>query len=67
MLIFGVLVGIAMFQSVTMQESAMEPTLQVGERFFVNRAIYKVSRQKGVILLYIRPVEVMMRLYILAV
>ena len=38
-LIFGVLVGIAMFQSVTMQESAMEPTLQVGERFFVNRAI----------------------------
>ena len=35
-LIFGVLVGISMFQSVTMQESAMEPTLQVGERFFIN-------------------------------
>ncbi len=45
-LIFGVLVGISMFQSVTMQESAMEPTLQVGERFFVNRAVYKVSSPK---------------------
>lgn len=52
-LIFGVLVGIAMFQSVTMQESAMEPTLQVGERFFVNRAIYKVSLPKrGDIIVY---------------
>ena len=52
-LIFGVLVGIAMFQSVTMQESAMEPTLQVGERFIVNRAIYKVSLPKrGDIIVY---------------
>lgn len=52
-LIFGVLVGIAMFQSVTMQESAMEPTLQVGERFFVNRAIYTVSSPKrGDIIVY---------------
>ena len=52
-LIFGVLVGIAMFQSVTMQESAMEPTLQVGERFFVNRAIYKVSSPtRGDIIVY---------------
>ena len=42
-LIFGILAGIALFQSVTVQESAMEPTLQVGERFFVNRAVYKVS------------------------
>ena len=45
-LIFGVLVGISMFQSVTMQESAMEPTLQVGECFFINRAVYKVSSPK---------------------
>lgn len=45
-LILGVLVGISMFQSVTMQESAMEPTLQVGERFFINRAVYKVSSPK---------------------
>ena len=42
-LVFGILVGISLFQSVTMQENSMEPTLQVGERFFVNRALYKVS------------------------
>lgn len=52
-LIFGVLVGISLFQSVTMQENAMEPTLQVGERFFVNRAIYKVSSPgRGDIIVY---------------
>ena len=52
-LIFGALVGIFMFQSVTMQESAMEPTLQVGERFFVNKAVYKVSSPKrGDIIVY---------------
>ena len=45
-LVFGVLVGISLFQSVTMQENSMEPTLQVGERFFVNRALYKVSSPK---------------------
>ena len=28
-LIFGILAGIALFQSVTVQESTMEPTLQV--------------------------------------
>ncbi len=45
-LIFGVLAGIFLFQSVTVQESAMEPTLQVGEKFFVNRAVYKMSSPK---------------------
>ena len=45
-LVFGILVGISLFQSVTMQENSMEPTLQVGERFFVNRALYKVSSPK---------------------
>ena len=47
-LIFGILAGIALFQSVTVQESTMEPTLQVGERFFVNRAVYKVSSPERV-------------------
>ena len=52
-LIFGILAGIALFQSVTVQESAMEPTLQVGERFFVNRAVYKVSSpERGDIIVY---------------
>ncbi|MCI7448658.1 MAG: signal peptidase I [Blautia sp.] len=45
-LVFGILVGISLFQSVTMQENSMEPTLQVGECFFVNRALYKVSSPK---------------------
>ena len=45
-LVFAALVGIFMFQSVTIQESAMEPTLSVGDRFFVNRVVYKFSSPK---------------------
>lgn len=42
-LAFAALVAVTMFQSVTMQESSMEPTLSVGDRFFVNRVVYKLS------------------------
>lgn len=42
-LAFAALVAVMMFQSVTMQESSMEPTLSVGDKFFMNRVIYKVS------------------------
>ena len=45
-LAFAALVGIAMFQSVTMQESSMEPTISVGDRYFMNRVIYRVSSPK---------------------
>ena len=45
-LFFAIVVGIMMFQSVTMQESAMEPTYSVSEKFFVNRALYKISSPK---------------------
>ena len=45
-LAFAALVAIAMFQSVTMQESSMEPTISVGERLFINRVIYRVSSPK---------------------
>lgn len=45
-LVFAALVAILMFQSVTMQESAMEPTISVGDRFFMNRVIYQVSSPK---------------------
>lgn len=45
-LVFAAMVAVLMFQTVTMQESSMEPTLAVGERFFMNRAIYKVSSPK---------------------
>lgn len=45
-LAFAALVEIAMFQSVTMQESSMEPTISVGDRYFMNRVIYRVSSPK---------------------
>lgn len=38
--------AIVMCQSVTMQESSMEPTISVGDKFFVNRLIYKVDEPK---------------------
>ena len=45
-LVFAVLVAISAFQTVTLQESAMDPTYSVGEKFFVNRALYKISSPK---------------------
>ena len=43
-LVFAVLVAISAFQTVTLQES--EPTYSVSEKFFVNRALYKISSPK---------------------
>ena len=40
-LVIAALTAVVMFQSVTMQESSMEPTISVGDRFFMNRAVYK--------------------------
>ncbi len=37
-------VAIFFFQSIRMQESSMEPTLQTGETFFVNKLAYKLIR-----------------------
>ena len=52
-LAFAALTSIAMFQSVTMQESSMEPTLSVGNRYFMNRAIYKISEpERGDIIVF---------------
>lgn len=45
-LVFAVLVAISAFQTVTLQESAMEPTYSVGQKFFVNRALYKIKSPK---------------------
>ena len=45
-LVFAAVVAIMMFQTVTMQESSMEPTISVGDRFFINRAVYKFSSPK---------------------
>ena len=45
-LAFAALTAVLMFQTVTMQESSMEPTLSVGDRFFMNRVVYKLSSPK---------------------
>ena len=52
-LAFAALMAIAMFQSVTMQESSMEPTLSVGNRYFMNKAVYKLSEpERGDIIVF---------------
>ena len=52
-LAFAVAVGIMMFQSVTMQEGSMEPTLAVGDRFFINKLQYKLfSPERGDIIVF---------------
>lgn len=45
-LVLAAMVGIILFQTVTMQESSMEPTIAVGDRFFINRVVYKFSSPK---------------------
>ena len=45
-LIFAVLTSMMLFQSVTMQESSMEPTLAFGSQYFVNKLAYKTSSPK---------------------
>ena len=45
-LVFAVLTSMMLFQSVTMQESSMEPTLAVGSQYFVNKLAYKTSSPK---------------------
>ena len=41
--VLGALLAVIMLQTVTMQESSMEPTISVGDRYFMNRIIYRVS------------------------
>lgn len=66
-LIFAVLTSMMLFQSVTMQESSMEPTLAVGSRYFVNKLLIKRPRRNAATLLYSAQMQVMMRLFISAV
>ena len=42
----AVVVAIFFFQSVTMQEGSMDPTLATGDRFFINRMAYKLGSPK---------------------
>ncbi len=42
----AVVVAIFFFQTVTMQEGSMEPTLATGDRFFINTMAYKLGSPK---------------------
>ena len=41
--VFGALVAIAMFHTVTIQDNSMEPTLQISDSYFINQVIYRVG------------------------
>ncbi|MFV0528605.1 MAG: signal peptidase I [Lachnospiraceae bacterium] len=45
-LVLGIVVSIGFFQTVSMQESSMEPTLTTGENYFINKAGYKLGSPK---------------------
>ena len=52
-LIFSVVVAIFFFQSVTMKESSMEPTLSAGNQVFINRLAYKLSEpERGELIIF---------------
>lgn len=42
-LALAAVVSIFFFQSIVMQESSMEPTIETGERFFANKLVYKFT------------------------
>lgn len=45
-LVLAAVTAIFFFQSITMQESSMEPTFQTGEKFFINKVIYTFTSPK---------------------
>ena len=52
-LALAAVVAIFFFQSIVMQESSMEPTIETGQRFFVNKLVYKfTSPQRGDIIAF---------------
>ena len=52
-LVFAAVVALMMFQTVTMQENSMEPTISVGDRFFINKAVYRFSSpQRGDLIVF---------------
>ena len=44
--VLGALMAIVCFKTVTMSESSMEPTISIGDRFFVNQAAYRIGDVK---------------------
>lgn len=52
-LALAALTSVCFCQSVTMQESSMEPTISVGDKFLVNKLIYKLQEpQRGDIIVF---------------
>lgn len=51
-LALAAVVSIFFFQSIVMQESSMEPTIETGERFFVNRLVYKFTSPNRALVLF---------------
>ena len=51
--VFGILVAILMFKTVTMQENSMEPTIETGDCFFVDSFAYRVGDpQRGDLIVF---------------
>lgn len=50
---FGIVAAMFFFQTVTMQEGSMDPTLSTGDKFFMNKAAYKLgSPERGDIIAF---------------
>ena len=45
-LALAALTAVFLFQSVMMQESSMEPTISVGDKFLINKIVYKIQEPK---------------------
>ena len=51
--VFGALVAILLFQKVTIQENAMEPTIAIGDTYFMNQLVYHFREpQRGDIIVF---------------
>ncbi len=51
--VFGALVAILLFQKVTIQENAMEPTIAIGDIYYMNQLIYHFTEpQRGDIIVF---------------
>ena len=46
-ILFGALTAVIFFQSVTMQESSMEPTLTVGDKYLIDRLAYRIREPRN--------------------
>ena len=51
--VFGALVAILLFQKVTIQENAMEPTINIGDIYYMNQIVYRFrDPQRGDVIVF---------------